>query len=293
MSANLTMTCAQPQTASAPPTQAFTYEEIEKMSTDELLLAYKRTGDQTLKWPLILRYEGMIKNVALQVRGVYSGFAQVEDIVSEGILALMSSIDKFDPDKGVKFETYVSKRIRGMVIDLARRQDWLPRNVRRRAREIDQASAELYHSLGRFPTDAETAARLGITQAKYQKDMTSLALCNILSLDALFEERESGGGRLEVASEDMEGQPEAVLQEQELQSKLAEGISSLRNNEQIVLSLYYEKSLNMKEIAQVMGVSEPRISQLHARAIQKLKLFMGNYMGLSTESPKPKERRMG
>lgn len=279
-----------------PPTSGKTVpsqRDVDQMSTEELLLAYKRTGDQSLKWPLILRYEGMIKNIALQIRGVYSGFAQVEDIVSEGVLALMSSIDKYDPDKGVKFETYVSKRIRGMVIDLARRQDWLPRNVRKRAKDIDQASGDLYHELGRFPTDPEVAARLGITPAKYQKDLSSMALCNVLSLDALLEDSETGGYRMEVPSEDMTGQPDAMLQERELQSVLAEGIRTLRKNEQIVLSLYYEKNFNMKEIAQVMGVSEPRISQLHARAIQKLKLFMSNYMGVELTASKSKERRMG
>lgn len=278
MSANLTMTCAQPQTASAPPTQAFTYEEIEKMSTDELLLAYKRTGDQTLKWPLILRYEGMIKNVALQVRGVYSGFAQVEDIVSEGILALMSSIDKFDPDKGVKFETYVSKRIRGMVIDLARRQDWTPRSVRRRSREIDTAINALYTESGRFPTDAEVAAHLGVTEAKYQEDLANISLCNVMSLDTLFESQGQGGGSGGLPGADMSQQPEYILQEQEMHEILTAAIASLRESEQTVLSLYYQKNLNMKEIAYVMGVSQPRVSQIHTKAIQQLRIYMQQYL---------------
>lgn len=133
----------------------YTQEEIEAMGTPELLAAYKQTGDENLKWPLVLRYEGLIKSAALQIRGVYSSFAQVDDIVSEGILTLLSSIDKFDPDKGIKFETYVSKRIRGMVIDLARKQDWLPRNIRQRAKEIDSAVSHLANELGRFPTDQE------------------------------------------------------------------------------------------------------------------------------------------
>ncbi len=102
----------------------YTEAEIEAMSTPDLLSAYKQSGDETLKWPLVLRYEGLIKSAALQIRGVYSSFAQVDDIVSEGILTLLTSIDKFDPEKGIKFETYVAKRIRGMVIDLARKQDW-------------------------------------------------------------------------------------------------------------------------------------------------------------------------
>ena len=117
----------------------YSEREIEEMETQDLLQLYKETGDESLKWPLVLRYEGLIKNAAMQIRGVYSSFAQIDDIINEGIITLLGAIDKFDPDKGVKFETYVSKRIRGMVIDLARKQDWIPRNVRKRAKEIDMA----------------------------------------------------------------------------------------------------------------------------------------------------------
>ena len=140
--------------------RTYTEREIESMETQDLLNLYKETGDESLKWPLVLRYEGLIKNAAMQIRGVYSSFAQIDDIINEGILTLLGAIDKFDPGKGVKFETYVSKRIRGMVIDLARKQDWMPRNVRQRAKEIDQAAAELSASLGRYPTEAEIAAHL-------------------------------------------------------------------------------------------------------------------------------------
>ena len=150
----------------------YTEAEIEAMATPDLLSLYKQTGDEELKWPLVLRYEGLIKSAALQIRGVYSSFAQVDDIVSEGILTLLTSIDKFDPDKGIKFETYVAKRIRGMVIDLARKQDWLPRNIRQRAKEIDQAVSELSNELGRFPSDGEVAQRLGITATTLEGILT-------------------------------------------------------------------------------------------------------------------------
>ena len=271
--------------------QQYTPEEIEAMSTADLLAAYKRTGDEELKWPLVLRYEGLIKSAALQIRGVYSSFAQVDDIVSEGILTLLIAIDKFDPDKGIKFETYVSKRIRGMVIDLARKQDWLPRNIRQRAKEIDAAVSSLANELGRFPTDHEVASHLGIPTDKYQKEAARVALSNTLSLDALMDARDMEGYRFEVSSEDPKIQPETVLEDQELQQTLAQGIASLQKNEQIVLSLYYEKNLHMKEIAQVMGVSEPRISQIHSRAIQKLREFMGSYMNSETPQKTSKKRK--
>ena len=254
----------------------YTQAELDGMSKEDLLLLYKSTGCQELKWPLVLRYVGLVKSIALQVRGVYSGFAQVDDIINEGVLALVGSVDKFDPDKGIKFETFVSKRIRGAVIDLARRQDWVPRSVRRKAREIEQAGAELYAELGRYPTDEEIAGRLGVTPEQYQEDLANSSLCNILSLDAVFEDRDQGG--VDVVDSASASRPEDSLLRQELLDTLAEGITSLRENEQLVVSLYYKKNLSMKEIAQVMEVSEPRISQIHSRAIQKLKLYMKRYM---------------
>ena len=267
----------------------YTEREIEAMDTQELLRLYKETGDETLKWPLVLRYEGLIKSAALQIRGVYSGFAQIEDIINEGILTLLSAVDKYDIDKGVKFETYVSKRIRGMVIDLARKQDWMPRNVRQRAKEIDAAVSDLSTALGRRPTDAEVAGHLGVSQERYQRDTANIALSNVLSLDMLMDTRETDGSPLELPSSDPRSQPEAALQERELQRALAEGIAGLRKNEQIVLSLYYEKNLHLKEIAQVMELSEPRISQIHTRAIQKLRTHMEAYLN----DVKPKKRKKG
>ena len=256
--------------------RTYTEAEIDAMSTEALLLTYKRTGCEELKWPLVLRYVGLVRSIALQVRGVYSSFAQVDDIINEGLLALVGAVDKFDPEKGVKFETYVSKRIRGAVIDLARRQDWVPRSVRRKAREIDQASVELFAELGRYPTDEEIAGRLGVTQDQYQEDLANSSLCNILSLDSLFEDREKNSA--DVADSDSFSRPEESLMRQELLETLTEGISSLRENEQLVVSLYYQKNLSMKEIAQVLEVSEPRISQIHSRAIQKLRTYMKQYM---------------
>lgn len=254
----------------------YTEAELDAMSKEELLLAYKETGDEELKWPLVMRYVGLVKNIALQVRGVYSSFAQVDDIINEGVLALLGAVDKFEVEKGVKFETFVSKRIRGAVIDLARRQDWVPRSVRRRAREIDQAGSELFTELGRYPTDEEMTERLGVSADQYQKDLANASLRNLLSLETLFEDREKDSS--ELADGEGSSRPEENVLRQELLETLTEGIASLRENEQTVISLYYQKNLSMKEIAQVMEVSEPRISQIHSRAIQKLKLYMGKYM---------------
>lgn len=265
--------------------QVLSPEAIDAMDNDQLLRFYKETGNEELKWPIVLRYQDLIRSVALQIRGVYSDFAQLEDIINEGLLTLLRSIDKFDPERGVKFETYVCKRVRGMVIDLARKQDWIPRNIRQRAREINSAIDELAGELGRYPSEKEVADRLGVSTARYRKDMASIAQGSILQLDAMLDAE--SGYQLEVAAPNGKGQPETVYQEKELREMLAKGIASLRENEQIVLSLYYEKNLKLKEIAQVLELSEPRISQIHARAIQKLQAYMERYLHGET----PQEKR--
>lgn len=254
----------------------YTQDMLDGMTTEALLEEYKRTGHEELKWHVALRYTGLVKNIALQIRGVYSSFTQVDDIINEGMIALVNAVDKFDASKG-KFETYVVKRIRGMIIDLARRQDWAPRSVRKRAKEIDQVVGELYSSLGRFPTDQEVAQRMGITEAQYQDALVHTSMCNIMSLEELFDEQEQWSMGLGAQGE-AHSFPEQELLDKELQSILTDAIGSLRENEQLVLSLYYQQNLNMKDIAQVFGVSEPRISQIHAKAIQKLRLLMTAYM---------------
>lgn len=269
----------------------YTQAELDAMDTNALMALYKATGDEELRWPLVLRYENLVKTAAMQVKSVYSGFTQVEDIISEGILTLLTSIDKYDPEKGVKFETFVAKRLRGMIIDLARQQDWIPRTVRRRMKVIDTAAATLSNELGRYPTDAEIAGHLNISKERYQKDLADIAMSNVLSLDALIHMYDAEGQMVDVLPADSDAQPENVLQRHELQDVLKSGISSLRKNEQIVLSLHYEKNLQFNEIAQVMELSPPRISQIHAKAVEKLRDYMEPYLSGSQSVQKNREGR--
>lgn len=263
----------------------------QQQETAALLALYQETHDDQVKWEIVLRYEDLVRRVAMQVRGIYSGFAQTEDIIHEGLITLAKAIDKFDVSMGVKFETFVSKRIRGMIIDLARKQDWMPRNVRHRAKEIDEATAELANVLGRFPTAAEVAAKLSITEEKYQKDVAHIAMNNVLSLDALMDAREYESGHFELSSKDTAAMPEEVMEEQELRKVLTEAISRLQQNEQLVLSLYYVENLHLKDIAPVMGVSEPRVSQLHTRAIRKLRSQLMEYYGITEHETPAKGKR--
>lgn len=263
--------------------------DLAAMEATELLKIYKETGDEQVKWEIVLRYEHVVKRAAMQVRGIYSGFAQIEDIINEGLITLLKSIDKFDPDKGVKFETFVSKRIRGMVVDLARKQDWVPRNIRKRAKDIDEVTMALANDLGRYPTNAEIARELQITEERLQKDIASIVTNNVVSLEALMDANEFETMHFEIASRDESGLPDYVLEEQEVKSVLAAAIAELQENERIVLSLYYVENLLLKDIAQVMQVSEPRVSQLHTRAVGKLRKQMMDYYNISQPEEKKKK----
>lgn len=255
-----------------------TQNKYSGRTNDELLLEYKRTKDSKLKQELVLRYIYVVKSIALQMRDVYASFAQIDDIINEGVLAIMNAIDKFDIDKNVKFETYISKRIRGMVVDLARKQDWVPRSVRKAAKDIDNATMELYNQLGRFPSPKETADYMNLGFERYQDLVGKTSLYNMISLDMVLEENSENKKTLQVPSVNEREQPEDYYLEEEFKNTLADAIRKLKENEQKIISLYYVEELNMKEIARIMQISEPRVSQVHANAIQKLRVFMENFI---------------
>ena len=245
-------------------------DAYEQMTTEELFQEYKRHPSEELKWEIVMRHTNTIKNIALQIQGVYASFAQLDDIINEGLIVLAKAVDKYDPSIG-KFETYVAKRIRGMIIDLARQQDWVPRPIRRRAREIERANAELYSALGRFPTEHEVADHLHITDEEYQDAVANASIYSVVSLEETLEGCEQLTSREPSAIETL---PDQAVEREELLETLSRAIGTLRKNEQIVLSLYYQKDMKMKDIAAVLGVSHARASQIHTRAIQKLKVLL-------------------
>ena len=262
-------------------------KEFESKTSEELLEEYKRTKDHRIKQELVLRYVYIVRNIAIQMRGIYLSFSQIDDMINEGVIAIMSAIDKFDIDKKIKFETYVTKRIRGLIIDIARKQDWVPRSVRKNAKDIDDANNALYISLGRFPTDQEVADYMKVSLEKYKEDLVKTNVFNLLSLDKMLED--DGNRKTEnLLSSNVDASPEQYLQNREMLEMLKEGLSSLRENEQMVVSLYYLKELSMKDIAGVLQVSEPRISQIHASAIRKLRLFMNKALNGQNETTRKK-----
>lgn len=253
-------------------------KDLNQYTNEDLLIKYKRTKDIKIKHELVMRYMYMVKSISIQMRDVYISFAQVEDIVHEGVLTIMNGIEKFDPGLKVKFETYISKRIRGMIIDMARKQDWIPRSVRKNAKELERAVMELGNRLGRFPTHEETAEFLNVSMEKYLETLGKTNVYSILSLDMVLEAGNDNKKTIQLPSDNEKDQPEDYYLREEFKQVLVSAIKSLKENEQKVISLYYLEELNMKEIARVMNVSEPRISQIHSNAIQKLKLYLTNFI---------------
>ncbi len=253
--------------------------EFDKYTNEELLVEYKKTGDNKMKQELVLRYSYLVKAVAIQMRGVYISFAEVDDIVNEGIIALMGAIEKFDLSKNVKLETYASLRIKGTIVDIARKQDWTPRSVRKKAKDIDKATMELYSINGNMPSDQDVAEYMGMPIDKYHKTVGEMNLYNVVSLDSMVSEFQDSLSASPVSGAiDNELSPSEALQKKEMHDVLKNAILSLNEREQYIISLYYRKELSMKEIAQILEVSEPRISQLHSSAIKKLRLSMMAYM---------------
>ena len=248
-------------------------EALSEKTTEELFEAYRVQPSDELRWEIVMRNTGIIKNIALQIQGVYAGFAQLDDIINEGLIVLAKAVDKYDPSIG-KFETYVAKRIRGMIIDLARQQDWVPRPVRKRAKEIERVNAELYNRLGRFPTEHEVAAELNISDEEYQDFQANASVYSVISLEETLEGYDQLPAFGEVGADSM---PDQALEQTELLEALTQAIGTLRENEQLVLSLYYQKDMKMKDIAAILGVSHARASQIHTRAIQKLKVLLSQH----------------
>ena len=265
------------QTSSQPLQCDASREDAEKLDNQALLNLYKETGDEALKWMLVLRFRDLVRRTAAQATGVYSSFAQLDDIVQEGLLVLLNAVDKYDPAQNVKFETYVSKRLRGMILDLARKEDRLPRQIRQKANRLSRAMDELSVQLGREPESGEVAQHLGLTPEQYDALLSETAVPSLVSFEAVLDACGSAAEEA-LAQRELLDSPQEKFEHQEFQSVLAGQISRLRENEQLVLSLYYERELNMKEIAQVMGISAARVSQIHSRALQRLRAGIKQYL---------------
>ena len=250
---------------------------LEEKTNEELLEMYRAEGRIEIKQALVLRYLYIVKTIANQMRNIYTGSLQMEDIINEGVIAIMKGLDRYDPERDNKFETFISRRIRGMIIDLVRKNDWMPRDFRKQVKAMEEQQAVLGRKLGRLPSDEEVASAMGMDIRKYRKLQRMSVMMNVLSLDMITDD-EGEHQSLQLSSGDVESQPERAFLKVESRQVLAEAINSLKEKEKMVVSLYYVEELNMGQIAQILGVSEPRISQIHSSAIRRLKAYMSNYI---------------
>ncbi len=242
--------------------------------TQSLWLEYRRTGDQAIRDRLILTYAPLVKYVAGRLGSGLPAHVDEGDLVSYGLLGLMGAIERYEPDRDVKFETYAIARIKGAIIDELRAMDWVPRSVRSRAREIERAIAELEAKLGTAPNDEQIAAKIGITVEELEESLAEIARSSIAALDELW--TVSGGDGDQIAlidtiEDEAAPDPELSLEQGEMKEALGEAIARLPEREKLVVTLYYYEELTLREIGEVIGVTESRVSQLHTKAVLRLK----------------------
>lgn len=231
-----------------------------------------------LREQLILEYAPLVKLVAGRL-SMYLGYnVEYDDLVSYGIFGLIDAIDKFELTKDVKFETYASLRIRGSMLDQIRKMDWIPRTVRQRQRQIDAAMKEIENATGRPATDDEIAVKLGLSSDELLDWQSQMKVTNIVSLNEFMEAGNEVPNEKNLASH-FEG-PEEAFEKGELKEQLAKSLDLLTEKERKVILLYYYEELTLKEISYVLEVSESRVSQLHTRALEKMKEKLGKYMGI-------------
>lgn len=243
---------------------------------------YHRLKSQDLREKVILEYAPLVKLVAGRL-SMYLGYnVEYDDLVGYGVFGLIDAIDKFDTCKDVKFETYASLRIRGAILDQIRKMDWIPRTIRQRQKKIDAVMKEIETTTGRSATDEEIAKGLGISGEEYTDWQSQMKITGVVSLNEYIEQ---GGPELQ-GEKNTSSQfeiPEEVAEREELKEKLRESLDILTEKEKKVVLLYYYEDLTLKEISYILEVSESRVSQLHTKALSKMKSKLGEYMGILSD----------
>lgn len=251
---------------------------MNEKEKNKLWEQYSAKKTQAIREQLIIEYAPLVKLVAGRL-SMYLGYTvEFDDLVGYGIFGLIDAIDKFDYGKGIKFETYASLRIRGAILDQIRKMDWIPRSLRQKQKKLESTAMELEVTLGRTPTEEEMAEALEITVDEYYVWEGQTKITGVSSLEDFLEqgsEVKASGTRRAIAE-----QPEQAMEEQEVKRILVEALQKLTEKERKVVQLYYYEELTLKEISEVLEVSESRVSQLHTKALQKLKEKLGDQIEL-------------
>ncbi len=201
-----------------------------------------------------------------------------EDLINTGVLGLIDAINKYDPSKGVKLSTYAEIRIRGQIIDSLRKLDWVPRNVRQKARHIEAAILEVEQKLGREATPEEIAEYLGMDVEEYMKYAEKISNSGLISIDTTVGSDEDANTKLWQIISINDDTPDKYVEEEELKKIISDIISKLNERERLVITLYYYEELSMKEIGEVLGLTESRISQIHTKTMMKIKNMIKKYI---------------
>lgn len=234
---------------------------------------YKSDGDTGARDTLILNYSPLVKYVAGRLASSLPQSVDTADLISYGIFGLIDAIEKYDTERAIKFETYAIARIRGAIIDELRAMDWVPRSVRSRAREIEQAYVVLENQLKRVPTDKEIAKQIGITVREFHAILTKLSYTSVVSFEELWVggDRDDKQSAIGMIRDDRADDPVSLFESTEIKDILSVAIDQLPDREKTVIALYYYEGLTLKEIGQVLGVTESRVSQLHTKAVLRLR----------------------
>lgn len=245
---------------------------------NELWRQYNETKDPAIRETLILDYSHLIKFVAGRLNIYFGSNVEYDDLVGFGVFGLIDAIDKYDINKGVKFETYASLRIRGSIIDSIREMDWVPRSLRQKNKELEKAYWDIENELGHSASDKEISEKLGISLDEFHKLLNDVNVTSMVSLEDFLEQNYEMG--VDIPNTNKEDRPELQLELNEMRDILGDSINKLPEKEKTVLSLYYYEELTLKEISAIMKVSESRISQLHTKAILRLRGKLARYKTL-------------
>ncbi len=248
--------------------------EVKAFELRELWRRYKQGGDQSARERLVVAYSPLVKFVAGRTGARLPSHVDQADLISYGMLGLIEAMERFDPGREIRFETFAMQRIRGAIIDELRSLDWVPRSVRSRAREIEEANSRLENQLGRAPTDSELADRLGIAEDELQESLLQISNSSILALEELWMTPDASGDRvslLDTIEDESAPDPQAALDSGEVRDLLQDAIQDLPERERLVVALYHFENLTLREIGEVLGVTESRVSQLHSKAVLRLR----------------------
>lgn len=256
---------------------------MKTVDKEKLWEEYQKNKTPQLREQIILEYAPLVKLVAGRL-SMYLGYnVEYEDLVSYGIFGLIDAIDKFDLGKEVKFETYASLRIRGTILDQIRKMDWIPRTVRQKQKKIDEAIKQIEMRTGKNASDEELAAELGISDDELLNWQSQLKVTNVVSLNEYLEQ--GSEPVMDAHKNSHFKQPEDKVQEDELKQMLDETMETLTEKERKVILFYYYEELTLKEISNILEVSESRVSQLHTKALLKMRKKLGSYMDILVNEP--------